>query len=58
MPGRFGIGAGHSPDTTYLKDPGLTKLTELIGPEDTAYYKNIGLQTFKNQAVVRSEKKV
>lgn len=56
MPGRFGIGAGHAPDNTYIKDPGLTKLAELIGPEDAAYYKNIGLQLVKNEAVAHAQK--
>ena len=41
MPGRFGIGAGHTPDTSYTKDPGFKKLEEMIGVADTAYYRKI-----------------
>lgn len=47
MPGRLGIGAGHTPDTTFTKDPGFNKLEELIGKDDAGYYKEMSMKELR-----------
>lgn len=47
LPGRQGIGAGHTPDPTFTRDPGYRQLFDWVGNADADNYVELVRRSFK-----------